>query len=97
MLWGLLINGGFEMTDKDDALDIVNTKLPAIKEMAEDITPKLENAFGEFITQMVPNGGVIVSMVTHKDNLIVATKDVVYRLSDDGLFTPISFKAEDNE
>ena len=43
----------------------------------------------------VPNNEIIVSMITHKDILIVATRDTVYQLSEKGVFTPIMFEVED--
>lgn len=39
-----------------------------------------------------PNGEDIVSMILHKDILIVATASNVYQLSEDGVFTVIMFK-----
>ena len=42
-----------------------------------------------------PNNEDVVSMVVHKDILIVATVSTVYQLSAEGVFTPIMFEVED--
>ena len=44
-----------------------------------------------------PSGESIVSMVVHKDILIVATGSAVYQLSESGVFTVIKFEVKDDE
>ncbi len=44
-----------------------------------------------------PNDEDIVSMVVHKDILIVATASTVYQLFEDGVFTVIMFERGVNE
>ena len=44
-----------------------------------------------------PNGEDVVSMVVHKNKLIVATASNVYQLSEDGVFTVIKFEGVLNE
>ena len=49
----------------------------------------------EFAT--TPNGEDVVSMVVHKDILIVATARTVYQLSEEGVFTVIKFRSDEDE
>lgn len=44
-----------------------------------------------------PNGEDVVSMVVHKDILIVATASTVYQLSESGVFTVIKFEVKEDE
>jgi len=49
------------------------------------------------LSATTPDGGDIVSMVVHKDILIVATKWNVYQLSEGGVFTSIMFEDKLND